>query len=258
MEFDGEGLLGGLPLDGGADAGGGDAEALDVGWCGSGGGEGLRGGAGGVAGGVEYLDVVGEKSDGIDDEVGRERIDGLRGSGVHGKARQRSTGVGSRVVGGIDLAADLGRERAGDADAVGGVGGGGPVEMDRVTDALGGEVGDDFGQVQGWRTRRPGTGAADEQDDQREKEGCGGCAEDSSGGAVRFGWERHWSQPSIFSSMGRNGEVCGVGLRGLTEASMGRARKRWNVRHRLVASGHLVIDGVTLSFYSLNILGAYG
>ena len=87
MEFDGEGLLGGLPLDGGADAGGDGAEALDVGWCGSGGGEGLRGGSGGVAGGVEYLDVVGEQGDGIGGEVGREAVDGLRGAGAHGEAR---------------------------------------------------------------------------------------------------------------------------------------------------------------------------
>ncbi len=107
------------------------------------------------------------------------------GSGVHGEARQRSAGGGSRVIGGIDLAAELGRERAGDADAVGGVGGGGPVEMDRSPMRWAVRSVTIFGQVEGWRAGRAGAGAADGQ---REKEGCGGCAEDSSGGAGGGVW----------------------------------------------------------------------
>ena len=86
-EFDGEGLLGGMPLDGGAGAGWGGAEAIDLGWCGSGGGECLLGEACGVSGGVEYLDAVGEEGDGIGDEVGGEGVDGLGGAGTYGEAR---------------------------------------------------------------------------------------------------------------------------------------------------------------------------
>ena len=35
-----------------------------------------------------------------------------------------------------------------DVDAVGGAGGGGPVELDLVADSLGGEVGDELGKIE--------------------------------------------------------------------------------------------------------------
>lgn len=87
MEFYGEGLRAGLPLDGCAGAGGGGAKALDVRGSSSGGGEGGLRETGGVAGGVEDLDAVGEEGDGIGDEVGWKGVDGLRGAWAYGEAR---------------------------------------------------------------------------------------------------------------------------------------------------------------------------
>ena len=42
-----------------------------------------------MAGGVEDLDAVGEEGDGIGGEGGWEAVDGLRGAGLYGEARQR-------------------------------------------------------------------------------------------------------------------------------------------------------------------------
>ena len=110
----------------------------------------------------------------------------MRGARANGELGQTGAGTGCRRGGGVGLTTELGRQSVGDVDAVRGVGGGGPVELDVVADALGGEVGDDFGQVQGRRTRRTGAGAADGQG---QKEGG---AEGSPGvPTVGFGFELH-------------------------------------------------------------------
>ncbi len=106
MEFDGEGgLKAGLPLERGAGAGGGGAEAVDLWGGGSGGGEGLRRKPGRAAGGVEDLNAVGEEGDGIGGEIRRQAVDGLRWARAHGEARERYTGG---MGGGIRLAATAG------------------------------------------------------------------------------------------------------------------------------------------------------
>ena len=93
-EFDGEGLGAGLPLDCCAGTGGYCAKAFDVGRGCSGSGEGRLGEAGGMACGVAYFNVVSQQGDGVRNEVGRETVDGLRRTGTHGEARQRSADDG--------------------------------------------------------------------------------------------------------------------------------------------------------------------
>jgi hypothetical protein len=65
--------------------------------------------------------------------------------------------------GGVRLAADLGGERSGDGETVGGAGGRCPVKENIGADALGGEVGGDSGEMKRGRPRRAGTGAGDKK-----------------------------------------------------------------------------------------------
>lgn len=108
---------------------------------------------------------------------------------------------------GIELAAELSRDSAGNSDAVRSVGGSSPVKLNGIADTLGREVGDDLWQLKGGRSRWTGAGAAHSQ---RQKQRCSDCDEGWSGALTAgFGSELHCSQPSIFSSMSRNGEGSG-------------------------------------------------
>jgi hypothetical protein len=94
----------------------------------------------------------------------------------------------------------VGGDGALDEEVVGGLGGGGPLEGDFVADALGGEVGDEAWEVEGWGAGWAGAGASGDQDgegcDERGRE----CVRESVMG--RFAGRAHLSQPSILSGLG--------------------------------------------------------
>ncbi len=173
------------PFDHGAVAGCGCPELQD-GWrsC-AGGGEGLVRGAGGASGGVEDCDAIGEQSWGIGGQGRGQGIDGVGGAGLYGEAVDWGAGGG-----GVGLAAELGGQGALEVATVGGAGGSRPVELDLVADALGGEVGHHFGEVQGGRARIAGTGTADCDGNQQRHGACG-----EASGRVPVTWispKIHW------------------------------------------------------------------
>ncbi len=134
--------------------------------------------------GVEELDAVGEEGGGgFGGEVGGEYIGGGGGAGLGREAEGH--GAGSSEAGG---AADLGRHGAFDGDAGGGLGGGGPVEIDGVADALGGEVFDGLGEVEGGSLRGSRTGAAD----------CAGCKDRGGGREPLAGHANGWEAGKNF------------------------------------------------------------
>jgi len=79
---------------------------------------------------------------------------------LYGQALDGSAG-GCGRRGETGLAAELGGDAALDIDAVCSAGGGGPVEFDLIADTLGGQVGDQLGQIESGRVRIAGAGAAD-------------------------------------------------------------------------------------------------
>ncbi len=83
----------------------------------------------------------------------------MAGSRHYGKTLEGDAGGGGSR--GIGLAAEFGGEGAFNVGFVRGVGWRGPVELDLIADALGGEVGDDLGEVERGRVGNAWAGAAD-------------------------------------------------------------------------------------------------
>lgn len=80
-------------------------------------------------------------------------------------------------VEGVGLAADLGGQWRRDSETVGGTGGGGPVEVNVIADALDREVRGDGCEVKRGRAGRTGAGAGDEKrckgrEDARTDQAC--------------------------------------------------------------------------------------
>jgi hypothetical protein len=184
----------GLPLQHGAGADGDGAELRDGRRSGSGGGEGLWREAGGVTAAVEELDPVGQESHGIEGEGAGEGFAGLGGAGLYEDALDwgagwgggKGSGGGGWGGGGWGEAADLGGDGAFDVETVGGLGGRCPVEIHVVADAVGGEVLDHLGQIEGGGMGWSGAGAAEGQDqDQGEQERGGACKRTALGTAAK-------------------------------------------------------------------------
>ena len=142
---------------------------------GSCGGEDLRRETGGTIGGVEDLDAVGEQCCRVCGQGWRKEVDGVAGARGYGDMLDGDAG-GSGRGGGIGLAAEFGGDVALDVEAVRVVGRGGPVELDLVADAMGGEIGDDFGKVERGGAGIAWAGAADGEG----KKCCEACAETSA------------------------------------------------------------------------------
>ena len=152
-----------LPLEHRAVAGWGCAEALDGKGSGASGGEGVRREAGGTAFGVEDFDPVSKEGGRVDGEGQGKSVDGLAGAGLDLESLDR--GAGCR--GWVGDAADGCCHRAFDGDAVGGLFGGGPVELDLVADAAGREIFDGLRKIEGGRARLAGAGTSGGADDEK-------------------------------------------------------------------------------------------
>jgi hypothetical protein len=211
VEFDGEAGDGvgeqGVPLEDGSSFDGGGVEVLNGGWGGAGGGVSGIGGCGGASGDVFDADAVDEEAGGVGGEGGGQGFGGGAGAGFDGQAEDG--GAGGGCCGGQGFAAELGGEGAGEIEFVGGFGGGGPVEVDVVADALGGEVGDGLGKMEGGRPRGTGAGASNGKggEERCERGGGEGRREMARPRGVAGG---HPSQASILRVLAGDGVVSGL------------------------------------------------
>ncbi len=152
-----------------------------------------------MAVGVENADVIRQERYGLGGQRGGKSLDCLRGAGLNGEGFDRNAagrcGCGNcGCYGGF--AADLGGKSTLDVEVVGGSGGSGPVKGDFIACALGGEVFDELGKLQGWRMRRAGTGTAD----CHYEEQCG-RSDDKALPVTKLRGRLHWLQAGILCAL---------------------------------------------------------